>query len=121
MNMLAVTPMNTYKLTDDFSSVSGLNHSASDAQYGQAPSYSGVDFGFHSTSMEISDQRTLQDDPEAYLVVQQAVAPRRVGRPDGSATGSTPEVPIGDAALPFLLLAFAFVLFRRHKHAQQVR
>ena len=106
----------SYQAYTGFQSLSGLEQSAADAVNGRAASWSRVDFGFHSTSMYTTAERSLVSNG-AYLVESQsdpmvlAAASRRPG-----GTGTVEEQsPVGDAILPLLIMLTGYVLMQVRK------
>lgn len=116
-NAIMNTPQvafSSYQAYTGFQSLSGLEQSAADAVNGRAASYSRVDFGFHSTSMYTTAERSLVSNG-AYLVESQsdpmALASRR---PGGTGTAEE-QSPVGDAILPLLIMLTGYVLMRVRK------
>lgn len=112
MNQLAFQEYQEYT---GFKSVSGLEESAQDAINGQAPSWSRVDFGFHSTSPIISGEMTLSENGN-YLVEKQSdplMMLLGAVRPGGNPTGQLDEVPVGDVAIPMILMAIGYTVYHR--------
>ncbi len=88
-----------------------------EAAHAHAPEWSRVDFGFHTTSSYLSDERTLSENGH-YLIEMKNDPVMALGafRPGGNPTGELDDVPIGDVVLPMLLIAVGYTLWRKISH-----
>ena len=111
-----------YQQYTGFQSVNGLNSTAQDAINGQAPVWTRVDFGFHTTSSFLSNERTISENGNYLMEMQSDPLMMILGavRPGDNPTGQLDDVPVGDMMIPMLLMVVGYTLWRKILHHARI-